>query len=322
MTPQDTETIRAWSATVQSPVRITLIPAKDDPASAHFSRFCDQLKTLLPDLTIKRESDAPFPGPAFLMGRNANIVYRAIPEKLELPPFLEALGAAGNDPSAPDIAAQVASIELPLLLTLYISPHCPHCPHAVRRFFHLASLASKIRLTVIDGLLFEAQAQTDRIRSVPTLILDGQFRWSGQIDIREVLDTAVHRDPVRISALSLRQLLEEGGAAQAAQVMIENNALFPALLELLVDSRWSVRLGAMVTVEYLVESAPDLAAGMLEPLWERFDALDSQVQGDVVHVFGQIETPIARQYLERVVQGPYDGEVRQAAAEAMQSRQE
>jgi glutaredoxin len=323
MTPHDIETIQTWSKTVQLPVRITLIPVKDDPISMQLVRFCDQLKKLFPDLEIKRDSDAPFSGPAILIGRNANIVYRALPEGLELPPFLEALGPVGTiDPSLSDIVPQVERLEVPLLLSLYISAHCPHCPAAVRRLLHLASLSSKIRLTVIDGLLFEVQAQTDQIRSVPTLILDDQFRWSSAIDVREILDMAVHRDPIRISALSLRQMLEEGGAAQAAQVMVEQDAVFPALLELLVHPRWSVRLGAMVAVEYLVESAPALAAGLVEPLWERFMQLDSQIQGDVVQVLGQIGTPSARKCLHAVVKGAFDSDVKEAAAEELQSLKE
>jgi glutaredoxin len=323
MTPQDMETIHAWAAVSQKPVRIAFLPAKDDPVSAHLQQFCDRMKTLLPQLEIKKETDAPFQGPALIIGRNANIIYRAIPENLELPPFLEALGSDdAPDQPLPDIAPQVETLELPLLLSLYISSNCPHCPATVRRLLQLASLSPKIRLTVIDGLLFDLLAKADQIRSVPTLILDGQFRWSGRIDLHELLDMAVHRDPIRISTSSLRQILEEGGAARAAQMMVERDAIFPALLELLVHPRWSVRLGAMVTVEYLVASAPILAAGMAEPLWERFNKLDSQVQGDLVQVLGQIDTPSVRQYLRAVADGAFDPSVKEAAAEELQSLEE
>ncbi len=317
MTPQDMELVRTWAAGAPMPLRLTLIPGGAEPHATHFAEFCSQLQVLAPGLNIKKEGDAPIPGPAIMIGRHANIVYRAIPGGRELPPFLEALAAVRMEDEAAENRRRLADLDLPVLLSLYIAPQCPHCPDAVRRLIDLAAASSRINLTIIDGVLFESDARGAQIRSVPTLILDGGFRWTGRIDPGEVLDTAVHRDPMRISAASLRRMLESGEAAQAAQIMAEHNAVFPALFELLAHPRWSVRLGAMVTVEYLAESAPVLAAGLADPLWERFSRMDKQIQGDLVQVLGQIG---AGHHLEMVLRGGFDEEVKQAAAEELQSR--
>jgi HEAT repeat protein len=151
------------------------------------------------------------------------------------------------------------------------------------------------------------------------LILDDDLRWNGQIDIQEVIRQCIQRDPAKLSVASLRQLLENGEAPRAADLMITRNELFPALIDLIADERWSVRLGAMVTAEYLADQSPTLAARLLTPLSERFARLAEPVQGDVVHVLGQIRSDATAAFLKSVATGPYAESVREAAAEALEA---
>jgi hypothetical protein len=100
-------------------------------------------------------------------------------------------------------------------------------------------------------------------------------------------------------------------------MMTESGQLFPALIDLLVHPRWSVRLGAMVTVEYLADDAPELGRRLCRSLWQTFSDLTIQVQGDVTHIFGLFDDPQTKGYLQTITKGDFDDEVKDAAAEAL-----
>jgi hypothetical protein len=254
------------------------------------------------------------------MGRHENIAYQALPMGKELLPFLEALSAAAvhNDTSSNDEVPIPAQIELPAELSVFIAQQCPHCPHTVAQLLSLASENPPLRLTIIDGVLFENQAKAKDIRSVPTLILDNELRWTGQIDMAEIIRQCIKRDPVKLSTGSLRQIIENGEAARLASMMSTKGRIFPAFIDLLVHERWPVRLGAMVTVEYLTDEAPHLATRLITPLWERFRHLDAQVQGDVVAVLAQLKNKTVKEYFENIIAGAYPESVKEAAAEELE----
>ncbi len=319
MTPQDEHTITQWAARLQVPATI-LLARGQDAGDEQLALFGERLSALTPMVRIQQATDETFCSPALIVGRHRNIAYQAVPQGRELPLFLEALGSADNDADeglTADLRAAVAGIELPAELTLYIAMQCPHCPATVRRLLHLCADARQIRLTIVDGVLFSERAAAHGIRAVPTLILEDQLRWSGSIDLADVVRQCIERDPFRMSAAGLRQILEAGQASRAAAMMIEHDRIFPALIALLTHERWSVRLGAMVTVEYLADEAPDLAAELIDPLWSGFRSLTEPVQGDVVQVLGQINGPDATLCLQAIAAGDFAEAVKQAATEEL-----
>jgi Thioredoxin domain len=318
MTPQDQAVIRRWAAAGAASPCMVLATGRD-PAEEQLALFCDQFKELVPAARILRKSDNLFTAPAIIIGQHQNIAYQAIPGGKQMAPFLEILGGLAGEAGAmtPDIIKQLERLDLPFLLKLYISPHCPHCLLVARHMVRLAAACAPMRLSVIDAELFDARAQHDRVRAVPTLILDDQFRWTGPVEPAEILEIAVGRDPARLSADSLRQLIESGQASHAAGMMIARNQIFPALIDLLTDAKWPVRLGAMVTVEYLVDEARPLAEQLVAPLWERFAHISTPAQGDVAHIFGMIYSESAIGHLRAIAGSDLAEDVREAALEAL-----
>jgi glutaredoxin len=315
MNSHDEQTIREWA--LRQTVVTTIMTARGQGAAdAPLAAFCERFKALVPDVRVRNAPEESFRVPAMIIGRHANIAYQAVPEGKELPPFLEALSAAVA-PELPQSEKPLTAMVLPAELTLFISMQCPHCPHSVRQLTALAESSPRLRVSIVDGVLFDQEAKVHAIRSVPTLILDNRMRWVGRIDMDEVLNQCTRRDPADLSPGSLRQMLEAGDAGPAAALMVQNNKIFPALLELLMHERWSVRLGAMVTMEYLTDQAPLLAARAVKPLWERFSQASESVQGDVVHVLGQIDSEVAVFCLQQIAAGKFADSVKQAAAEEL-----
>lgn len=324
MTPQEKASILNALPANKSAV-LTLARSPEPSAiDDQMSLFCEQLVAITPHIKIKKESDGTLTSPALITGARSNIAYQAIPAGKMLQRFVEALAqtADSRPPMDGDLEKRLAEVELPVALKLYVAEQCPHCPKALERFQSLAGASSKIRLAVIDAAMFQQLSQADNVRSVPTLILDDQFRWTGQIDVKEVLNICIERDPAELSADSLRQMIEDGAAQAVSQMMMDSGRHFPALIELLAHERWSVRLGAMVVAEYLAEAAPALADEMIEPLWQGINGASQQAQGDMVHVLGQIPSPVVHTYLHRVITGAFQPSVVEAAREALEALDE
>jgi hypothetical protein len=160
--------------------------------------------------------------------------------------------------------------------------------------------------------------QTQQIRSVPTIVLDDQFRWTGSVPLEELIETINTRDPISLGPASLENIIKEGGADRLAAMMLEAENLFPAFYEVLTHSKWPIRLGAMVVMEEIIESNQDLAAEVLDPLWNRFHQVPAQIQGDILHVFGETGDSRSISWLESVLSGDFDREVKEAAREAVE----
>ena len=285
-------------------------------SSELFHEFCDHLTRLAPKIKISKVEADPQDPPQILIG--SGLRYQAVPTGHELQPFLEAL--AGFESDALKIAEPIKVLleknKLPVSLTVFIAPQCTFCPQMVRRLIPLPMADENLQLTIIDGTLFPEMVQTRRIRSVPTLLMDDQFRWTGSVPLEEVIDTINTRDPVSMSPASLESIIKEGGAGRLAAMMLEAEKLFPAFYDILTHHKWPIRLGAMVAIEEIVAKNRNLAAEALNPLWDRFHEASVQIQGDILHVLGEIGDPRSAEWLERVLSGNFDQEVKEAAKEA------
>ncbi len=316
MTPEEERTIALWGQKLKNDIRMELTVTGDKRSRA-FQDFCDNLSRVAPKIRTKTEKEDEAKPPVIRFG---NVRYQAIPTGKELEPFLSAL--AGNESLTLQLDASlrecVSNIEIPARLKIYITPACPFCPVAVNQLLSLAAANKGIKLTIIDGALFPEAAKSDNIQSAPTVLLDDLYRWTGAIQLTEIADMILNRDPSRLSASSLKDMLEEGNAAGVAEMMTDSGKIFPAFLELLVHEKWPVRLGAMVVFETIAAENSKLIAQAIPFLWERFYQAEDTVKGDVLYLFGISGDESLIPQLETVLSGPYPAEVKEAAAEALE----
>ncbi|NQT71126.1 MAG: thioredoxin family protein [Desulfobacteraceae bacterium] len=316
MTPEEERKIALWGQKLKNDIPMELTITGDKRSRA-FQNFCDSLSRVAPKIRTKTEKEDEAKAPVIRIG---NVRYQAIPTGKELEPFLSALaGDESPDRQLPaSLRELVGSIEIPARLKIYITPHCPFCPVAVKQLLSLAAANEGIKLTIIDGALFPEAAKSDNIQSAPTVLLDDMYRWTGAIQLSEIADMILNRDPARLSASSLRDMLEEGNAAGVAAMMTDSGKIFPAFLELLVSEKWPVRLGAMVVFETIAEKNNKLIAQAIPFLWERFLQVEETVKGDVLYLFGISGDESLIPKLETVLSGPYPAEVKEAATEALE----
>jgi hypothetical protein len=240
-------------------------------------------------------------------------------------PFLKVLemqlSPSGITASMPEVLRrQIERVSLPADLKIYVTPQCPFCPHVLSEIVPLSLLNPMIHLAVIDGELFPELAAGDGIRSVPTVILDGAFRWTGAGHVDEIINAILNRDPALMGLKSLVGFLREGNAGTLAQMMIDRREVFPAFADLFESSDWSVRLGAMVIVEELAEKSPELSEEILDLLWKRLNGISGPARGDVMYLFG-LGAPGSKLWIDRLkgILENEDEEVREIVMEALEN---
>jgi hypothetical protein len=283
-----------------------------------FYDFCDDITRLVPKIKISKVEAEPLDPPQILIG--SSLRYQAVPAGHELPPFLEALLAheSGSLNIAEPLKLLLGKNKLPASLIVFIAPHCTFCPQIVRQLIALPMADKNLQMTIVDGTLFPEMVETQKIQAVPTIVLDDQFRWTGSVPIEELIETINTRDPISLSPASLESIIKEGGADRLAAMILGAEKLFPAFFEVLTHHKWPIRLGAMVVMEEIIEANQNLAAEAMEPLWNRFHQVDAQVQGDILHVFGETGNARSVSWLETVLSGDFDREVKEAAEEALE----
>ncbi len=317
-TPLEKKQILKLNGLLSQPLAIVFYHTQHK-ADVLFKDYCSALARLVPAIRVTVEQGAPDELPSILL--TDRLRYQALPSGNELPPFLEALKAVGGSDwngSQSMAVTRLAQNRLPASLSLYIAPSCTYCPQVVRRLLPLPLENKHLELTVMDGTLFPEPAADDGIQSVPTLLLDKQFRWTGSIPLNEVIEIINTREPASLGSSSLAAMIKEGQAQRLATMMLEDAKIFPAFYDLLTHKQWSLRLGAMVVLETIAAENGGLASEMLHPLRERFDEVSDQIKGDILYMFGEIGDPRATAWLQTVLSDNFDEEIKEAAEEALE----
>ncbi len=289
---EEKKLIEAWNANQKEQISIKYVKGstKEDEAIENFLSILTQAA---PSITIQKEETGENNLPQIIVAEN--IKYSALPLANELKPFLKALSFDNRDKDNKDkrvefsqkIKTDLEKIDIPISLKLFAAQACPHCPIVVEEMLDIAHAYENIELIVIDPTMFTEEATANYVMSVPCLILDNDFRWTGSVPIEEVTGVLANRDSSTLTASSLRRILEDGKASWLTEQMIEKDMIFPEFVKLVIHGIWSVRLGAMVVIEELAETKIELANKICPLLWEVFPAAPIDVKGDIFYVIGE-----------------------------------
>lgn len=316
----DMAIVEAYKYKIYKPIQLIVLGGASHPATKRLEQFCDQIHAHLPSVTIKKETGEDDQRPAIFIP--PNIRFSVVPEGKLLELFL--MCAAGTVPmeegEAGIPAADVQNrIQMPGVVRIYVSTACPHCPGALARWLYMAAWApDRVEVRIIDAAIFTESAAADNVKSVPAAILDDRFRWTGVVSVAELLDVFENRNPADLSAETLKKIISEGDAEALANLMAESETLIPGFLDLLAHPKWPTRLGAMVAFEYLAEISPDLARLAIDEMWQRFPGVEDAIKGDIIHLFGVLNSRQLVDRLKSVISGDYAEAVRETAREVLE----
>ncbi len=317
MLPEEIKQMADFNQRIKSPIDIRLFISRDK-RSRELETFCQELSQRIPKIQVsKQKADDIDAKPELHLGES--IVYRGVPHGNELGAFLDMLLKLPKQDHLQAPPGKDTGLEIPAMLKLYVSGMCTFCPLEVQKLTSLVLQTGNVHLTIIDAMQFSEMAEADTIRSVPTLILDEQFRWTGSVDRQELLDTIQSRDPAQLSPATLEAIIADGNAYQLSEMMLNADCIIPAFFDLLTHEAFSTRLGAMAVAEEIADCQISLAKQMTAPLMERFEDQTDAVKGDILYIMGQCADRSVLGFLNTIKNGTIDVDVKEAAADAREA---
>ena len=159
-------------------------------------------------------------------GADMGIQFAGIPMGHEFTSLVLALLQAGGYPPKVDQAVieQIKALEGEFNFEIFISLSCHNCPEVVQSLNLMAVLNPGVRVTMIDGALFQQEVEARQILAVPYVFLNGKEFNQGRISLEEILakvDTgAAERAASQINAKGEFDVLVVGGGPAGSSAAI------------------------------------------------------------------------------------------------------
>lgn len=167
--------------------------------------------------------------PSFSVGKAgeaARITFAGLPMGHEFTSLILALlQASGYPPKVAEATlAQIAALPGPYEFVTYVSLTCQNCPDVVQALNLMAARNPAIRHTMVDGSLFQAEVEAEKIMAVPTVMLNGAPFGQGRMGVEEIvakLDSgAAERAAAEIAEKAPFDVLVVGGGPAGAAAAI------------------------------------------------------------------------------------------------------
>ena len=165
----------------------------DSDAAREMHDLLREIAALSSLITLEqREPDGSVRVPSFSVsgaGAQMGIRFAGLPMGHEFTSLVLALLQAGGHPPKAEAAAieQIEAIDEDLEFEVYISLSCQNCPEVVQALNLMAVRNPRVRSTMIDGALFQAEVEERQIMAVPSVYLNGEPFGQGRMSITEIL---------------------------------------------------------------------------------------------------------------------------------------
>ncbi len=138
---------------------------------------------------------------------------------------LALLWTGGHPPKVEaDVIEQIKALDGDFNFEVYMSLSCHNCPDVVQALSLMAILNPKVKATVIEGGMFQAEVNERQVMAVPSTFLNGAPFGSGRMLVEEIvarIDTgATQRDAAKLSAKDPYEVLIVGGGPAGAAAAV------------------------------------------------------------------------------------------------------
>jgi alkyl hydroperoxide reductase subunit F len=223
------EALRGHFQKLEAPIEL-IAHLDGGQASGELRALFEDLVALSPKITA-RELAAPEGArvPSFGIakaGEAPRITFAGVPMGHEFTSLVLALLQASGYAPKLDAATVEAARALPgeLVFETYVSLSCQNCPDVVQALNAMAALNPRVRHTMIDGALFQAEVDARRIMAVPTVFLNGEVFAQGRMTAEEILakldSGASARTAEELAKKSPYEVLVVGGGPAGASAAV------------------------------------------------------------------------------------------------------
>ncbi len=221
--------LKSYLERLQRPIE--LVASLDDSAkSAELRSLLQDIASLSPLVSLVERDDGQRT-PSFSIGATgsdeaARIRFAGIPLGHEFTSLVLALLQTGGHPPKVEagVIEQIRGLDADLSFEVYMSLTCHNCPDVVQALNLMAVLNPGVKVTTIDGALFQDEIAQRQIMAVPTVFLNGQEFGAGRMTVEDILakvDTgAAARDAARLAQQAAYDMLIVGGGPAGAAAAV------------------------------------------------------------------------------------------------------
>jgi len=222
-----TAQLKAYLERVREPFE--MVASLDDSQNSRDMRtLLEQIATLSPQITLKTDgTDARKPSFALnRIGSDMGLRFAAIPLGHEFTSLVLALLWVGGHPpkAEPEVIEQIKGLDGEYRFEVYMSLTCHNCPDVVQALSLMAVLNPKVKVTIVDGGLFQQEVDERQIMAVPAVYLNGEMFASGRMTAEEIvakLDTkSGEREAAKLDAREPYDVLVVGGGPAGAAAAV------------------------------------------------------------------------------------------------------
>ena len=219
--------LKAYLERVTQPFE--LVASLDEgKSSAELRGLLEQIAGMSDKITLRTDGDDARK-PSFTLqrqGTSTQLRFAAIPLGHEFTSLVLALLWTGGHPPKESEETLQAIRNLPgeYNFEVYMSLSCHSCPDTVQALSLMAIQNPNIKVTIIDGALYQKEVEERQIMGVPTVHLNGEMFANGRMTVEELLaklDTgAAARDAAKLNQKAPFDVLVVGSGPAGAAAAI------------------------------------------------------------------------------------------------------
>ena len=221
--------LTAYLEKLELPIEI-LASVDGGDKSREMMALLDDVASLSDKITVATAGDDGVRKPSFAIrrvgGGTGEVRFAGIPMGHEFTSLVLALLQVGGYPPKVDaeVIERIRNLKGDFVFETWISLSCHNCPDVVQALNLMAVLNPGVRHSMVDGSVFQDEANARQILAVPAVFLNGELFGQGRMTIEEIvakLDTgAAAREAEKIGQKDAFDLLVVGGGPAGAAAAI------------------------------------------------------------------------------------------------------
>ncbi|QIZ75614.1 alkyl hydroperoxide reductase subunit F [Ferrimonas lipolytica] len=201
----------------------------DSDTATKLESLASDIASLSSHIEVVRDNDASQRQPMMLVenpDKGTSIGFAGLPMGHEFTSLVLALLHSGGHPIKldEDTIAQIAELNVPLEVEIFISLSCQNCPEVVQAFNMMAAINPLVKTTMIDGAAFQGEVKARDIMAVPSVFINGELFGQGRMSLAEILnkvDTgAAKRKAAQLNQQAPFDVLVVGGGPAGSSAAI------------------------------------------------------------------------------------------------------
>lgn len=172
---------------------VQLVVSLDESKAANdILSLANEIAELSDFVSVTRDDAASERKPVMTISnpqKGTQLRFAGLPMGHEFTSLVLALLHSGGHPIKleQDVIEQIAQLDKKLDVEIFISLSCQNCPDVVQAFNMMAAINPDVRVTMIDGALFQGEVKDRDIMAVPSVFVNGELFGQGRMTLNEIL---------------------------------------------------------------------------------------------------------------------------------------